>query len=1038
MNAAGSFSQWRLVIYTTIFITLLGGAILFYRAQERLFRHEVEVNLLAIANLKIEQIVQWRTERLDDAAAVSDSVFLIDAVTRWLSQPEPELTANLQDRLNSMGRRKHYQDVILVDVQGQMRLHADDRPLTVLNTMEMAIVKQALRDQHSVMTDLHIDNDNDSFIHINVVAPLFTKGEGSTTIPLGALILRTNADHFFYSMLQSWPTQSNTAETLLVRRDGDNALFLNNLRHQADTALKLRIPLTTREVPTVMAINGREGFAEGIDYRDVAVMSVLKAIPNTPWFIVTKIDTAEALADWQRQSVTILLLIGLLLVAAASTAIRQHNASTQYRVLFQVEAARRESESRYHVTLMSVGDAVIATDGQGRIIIMNPIAETLTGWREVEAIGRPLDEVFVIINEETRQPIESSVTRVLRTGIVVGLANHTLLIARNGSESPIADNGAPLRDANGTIIGVVLVFRDQTEERRAQNELEHHRQHLEDLVITRTDELIKAKEMAEAANEAKSVFLANMSHEIRTPMNAIMGFTDRLRRHTQDTEQRDKLDKMDTAARHLLSIINKVLDLSKIEAGKLVLEKSDFEFEKVVKDVCALVHDESQARGLELTVDIDPSLSRPLRGDPTRLSQVLLNYLGNALKFTERGRISIHAIVIDECDSNINVLFKVRDTGIGIEPKDQARLFAAFEQANGSTTRKYGGTGLGLTITRHLVQLMGGEVGVESQPGIGSTFWFTARLEKLGQSNDNASADEYRKSTAQWALRHEYRGVRILVADDNENNQEVMLGLLNEAGLTADLAANGVEAVKMAQRTSYDLILMDVQMPMMDGLAATREIRALPQGRTVPILATTANAFDMDCKNCLTAGMNAHVAKPINPDKLFAALLTWLPKPVLPGEVDNRLRKHSESRESDDAEQILRREYHDARLLLVEDEPFNQEIALEMLGEAGLTADLAANGVEAVEMARQGTYDLILMDMQLPVMNGIVATRMIRRLPGREHIPIVAMTASAFSEDRQRCLEAGMNDHITKPIEAHQIFGTILKWLDGVVDGHNH
>ncbi|CAK0757598.1 two-component system, sensor histidine kinase [Gammaproteobacteria bacterium] len=891
INGTNSFFQWRQLIYAALFLTLLGSTVLFYNAQERLFRHEIEDNLVSIADLKVEQLRQWRMERLNDAIALSDSVLLMDAVELWRSKPDPTLTTKLQAQLNVIRHSQHYQDVMLVDFQGRMQLHADARPLTVLNPMEMTAVMQALHERHPIIVDLHFDSNKDPLPHVNMVAPLFSRGE--TAIPLGAIILRSDADHFLYPMIQSWPTSSKTAETLLVRRDGDNVLFLNSLRHQADTALKLRIPLTKQEVPAVMAVKGYEGFLEGRDYRGIEVMAVLKAIPDSPWFMVTKIDTKEALTDWRRQSVLILTLIGMLLAAAAGTAVWQRNAAVQYHALFQAEAVRRESEARYRITLMSVGDAVIATDGHGSVVMMNPIAETLTGWREEEAIGRPLDEVFVIINEITRQTVESPVTHVLRAGIVAGLANHTLLIARDGTEYPIADSGAPICDESGAIIGVVLVFRDQTDDRCTQDELKRYRRHLEELVATRTRELVAAKELAEAANSAKSVFLANMSHEIRTPMNAIIGFTELLRRRNQDAEQQDKLDKMETAAHHLLSVINKVLDLAKIESGKFTLEMSDFDFDHLVKDICALIRDDTRAHGLELVVDIDPSLLRWVRGDATQISQALLNYLGNAIKFTEHGKIAIHTTVVGENDRDIMVRFAVSDTGIGIAEEDQERLFAAFEQADGSTTRKYGGTGLGLTITRHLVYLMGGEVGVESQLGVGSTFWFTVRLGKVERPNTGASVPvtlptfpsaednglpqplDDTNDTAK-TLRHEYRNARLLLVEDEPFNQEIALEVLGDEGMTADLATNGAEAVELVRLNSYDLILMDMQMPVVDGIKATQRIRQLPGGERIPIVAMTANAFAEDRQRCLEAGMNDHIAKPIDPELLFETIVKWL------------------------------------------------------------------------------------------------------------------------------------------------------------------
>ncbi len=391
--------------------------------------------------------------------------------------------------------------------------------------------------------------------------------------------------------------------------------------------------------------------------------------------------------------------------------------------------------------------------------------------------------------------------------------------------------------------------------------------------------LAAAKEAAEGANRAKSAFLANMSHEIRTPMNAIVGLTHLMLRDSRDPGQVDKLRKITDSADHLLSIINDILDISKIEAGKFRFEQVDFDLDDVLGKVHALMVEAAGAKGLAFSVDNESLAHCILRGDPTRLRQALLNYLSNAIKFTEHGSVTLHVRVADSDETSLLIRFAVQDTGIGIAPEQQQRLFHSFEQADSSTTRRYGGTGLGLAITRRLAQLMGGEAGFESEPGVGSTFWFTARFAHCEQhaTAANAAASPPEAVPAEVTLMRRYRGVRVLLAEDNPINQEVALDLLREAGLTADLARDGNEAVAMAQRTAYDLILMDVQMPGMNGLDATRAIRRLPVHATTPILAMTASAFIEDREECLAAGMNDHVGKPVDPDALFAAMLKWLP-----------------------------------------------------------------------------------------------------------------------------------------------------------------
>ncbi len=541
----------------------------------------------------------------------------------------------------------------------------------------------------------------------------------------------------------------------------------------------------------------------------------------------------------------------------------------------KTEAQLREAAQHTEAVLNKMVDGVITIDSSGIIESANQSACAIFGYRLSELLGY---NVSKLMPEPDRSRHDVYVKHYEETGEarMIGMTREVTAMRKDGSVFPINLALSRVERAGRNIF--IGCIRDLTQQHHFTEEIDRHRNHLEELIAVRTVELTHAREQAEAANQAKGTFVAHMSHEIRTPMNAIMGFTHLLRSEPLTPKQIEGVDKIERAGRHMMSVINEVLDFTKMDANRLILEEVDFHLPTLLADVMSLVSAAAEEKDLPITLHNNCGATW-LRGDPTRLRQACLNYVANAIKFTEFGNVDITVSIVGEQPvsnvpgTSIMLRIEVKDTGIGIASDRVEQLFKPFEQANASTTRQYGGTGLGLAITARLARLMGGDAGVNSVSGAGSTFWFTACLQ-IGQDQEEAAKTI--PEDPQEALRTQFTGRHVLLVDDDMFNREVASELLQAVGLCVDTAADGFEAVSQAQFQPYDLVLMDVQMPLMNGLDATRRIRSLAGWEKRPILALTANAFESDRQACMEAGMNELLVKPINPKLLYAAVLLWL------------------------------------------------------------------------------------------------------------------------------------------------------------------
>jgi two-component system, sensor histidine kinase and response regulator len=660
----------------------------------------------------------------------------------------------------------------------------------------------------------------------------------------------------------------------------------------------------------------------------------------------------------------------------------------------------RRIEERTRLLLNSVGEGIYGIDEKGLITFVNPVAVRLLGYENAtELLGGDNHSLMHHSHEDgTPYPLaDCRLRQALRRQEPVS-CDAEVFWRKDGTSFPVTYSGAPVLH-DGTFVGGVIAFSDITELKKAEKELK------------------AAKEVADDANRAKSDFLARMSHEIRTPMNAVIGMAHLCLQTALTAKQHDYVSKIYVAGNNLLGIINDILDFSKIEAGKLELEQIDFHLEEVLDNLANIVTMKAEEKGLEVLFRLPPNTPNNLVGDPLRLGQVLINLANNAVKFTEKGSIVISAELQEETIDTATLQFAVKDSGIGLTEEQIGRLFQSFSQADGSTTRKFGGTGLGLAICKRLVDMMGGTIRVESEPGQGSSFIFTAVLGK----SEGHEEKHYLPAV-------DLRGLRSLVVDDNPIALSILKDALESFSFKVDTAESGQDALAaMAKATGegapFELVLMDWKMPGMNGIETVRRIKEIDNlSKTPQILMVTAYGREEIMREADAVGISSFLVKPVNQSVLFDTIM---------GIFGYESQRKSRTGYGAAAKPKGLAEIRGARVLLTEDNQINQQIAVELLERAGMIVDVANNGRESLEAVQAGDYDLVLMDIQMPEMDGLEAARRIRACGKRgvENLPIVAMTAHAMTGDREKSLEAGMNDHLTKPIDPRQLMETLAKWI---------
>ncbi len=979
----------------------LGGlAWLHLSAFERTLQTTVLDNLASLADKKSDQINNYLDERLANGRLLAKSSVTREAL-RTLNTARPGKADDIQRYRNyflSLFENSGYHDLLLIDASGNVVFsirHEDDLGTNLNNgpyrdTRLASAHREALALLDSQVTRAGRYPPSGNKPAIFFVSPIIEQGR-----LLGTVALQLDLDRLT-AVTTDRTGLGETGETVLAQVEDGQALFVSPQRHRPDAAFQYRLPVIDAPPPLKAALTGQQGRGLTIDYANRPVAAAWRHLPALGWGMVVKIDASEAFAPLHAMRNYSLGALAALLLLSGTLALILGRRQTQLEARVTENAhALAENEAQ-----LNRAQSVAQLGSWHLDLTRNQLTwsdETCRIFGTPSGTPLAYEDFIQCVHPDERDAVNAAWQAALK-GAPYDIT-HRIVIA--GETKWVREMAEFVFDAKGQFYAATGTVQEVTRQVDIERALRD------------------AMQAAESANQAKSEFLANMSHEIRTPMNAILGLTQLVLDTPLEARQRDFLGKALSSGRALLGILNDILDYSKIEAGRLDIDKTAFSVEEVLREIGDLFSARLAEKGIELFFDIAPDLPVEVIGDPLRLHQILANLIGNAIKFTERGEIHVLAETVYSENSpgdGLTLRFAVRDTGIGIRRELAQHLFEPFTQADGSITRKYGGTGLGLAICHRLVTLMGGQIAASGNEGQGATFTFTLIVGRSHQDRSNVRLQEI-------------AGMKVLVVDDQGSARDILGRLLTAWGVEHDTAADGHTALKMieaaqARKDGYCIVLLDWQMPDMDGVDIVRRIAANPAsyGHALKVMMVTAHDRDKLIQAAGELRLDGILTKPVTPSLLFDTLIGSRTQADQP---DHRPASQLRQKSA-----LAGRHFGGARVLVAEDNRYNQQVAAGFLEKLGIAVTLADNGSEALAMAGHATFDAIFMDLHMPVMDGLEATRRIRALPEGNRVPIIAMTAAVMEEDRERCRAVGMNDFVPKPVDPDELIRVLSHYLN--------